>query len=430
MNNDSGGYLVSKKYSYYVFVLLFLLYMFNYMDRMVVVSIFPFLHDEWGVSDTQCGLLVSAAYWAILIFSLPFSVLIDRWSRRKTISFMAFMWSIATAACGFTRNFTQLFATRTLIGIGEAGFAPGGTAMISAVFPENKRAAVMGIWNASIPLGSALGIALGAVIAEHFGWRYAFWLVALPGIIVGLIFYRIKDYKTVNLTRTETTRSTQGIKKKMKAKDIFSEFTKTRSLVLTYLAFAGCTFVTTSLMSWLPTYFHRIDDISMSKAGIKGGIVMMLAIIGAPLGGYLADKWRTRRVNARMVFCALSSLVTSVIFFVAFTFLSGTPQYILMLFGGIAIVAFVPAGAAVTQDVVHPGLRAISYSICVVVQHILGSSTGPIIIGAISDAYDIQTAMMILPGFTLIAAVLFMLGSQYYEKDLAAVEKVTLHVEE
>jgi MFS family permease len=131
-----------------------------------------------------------------------------------------------------------------------------------------------------------------------------------------------------------------------------------------------------------------------------------------------------------LVFCAASSLVSSVIFFVAFSFLSGTPQYILMLFGGIAIVAFVPAGAAVTQDVVHPGLRAISYSICVVVQHILGSSTGPIVIGAISDAYNIQTAMMILPGFTVIAAVLFMLGSLYYEKDLAAVEKVSLSVEE
>ncbi|HPJ93339.1 MAG TPA: MFS transporter [Deltaproteobacteria bacterium] len=430
MTNDSGGYLVTKKYSYYVFVLLFLLYMFNYMDRMVVVSIFPFLHDDWGVSDTKCGLLVSAAYWAILIFSLPFSVLIDRWSRRKTISIMAIMWSLATAACGFTKSFSQLFTTRAMIGIGEAGFAPGGTAMISAVFPENKRAAIMGIWNASIPLGSALGIALGAVIAEHFGWRYAFWMVALPGIFVGMIFYTIKDYKTVDLTKTERTNDSQDISKQMKLKDILFQFTRTRSLVLTYLAFAACLFVTTSLMSWLPTYLHRMEDLSMSQAGIKSGIVMMLAIVGAPLGGYLADKWRTTRVNARLVFCAASSLVSSVIFFVAFSFLSGTPQYILMLFGGIAIVAFVPAGAAVTQDVVHPGLRAISYSICVVVQHILGSSTGPIVIGAISDAYDIQTAMLILPGFTVIAAVLFMLGSLYYEKDLAAVEKVTLSVEE
>ena len=133
-DNDSQGYLISKKYSYYVFVLIFLLYLFNYIDRMVVVSIFPFLHEAWGMSDTQCGLLVSAAYWAILIFSLPFSVLIDRWSRRKAIGIMAVLWSVATALCGITRNFTQLFFARTVIGIGEAGFAPGGTAIISAIF--------------------------------------------------------------------------------------------------------------------------------------------------------------------------------------------------------------------------------------------------------------------------------------------------------
>jgi MFS family permease len=392
-HNDSGGYLVSKKYSYYVFILLFLLYMFNYMDRLVVVSVFPFLHEQWGISDTQGGLLVSAAYWAILIFSLPFSVLIDRWSRRKTISLMAIMWSIATAVCGFTNNFIQLFAARSAIGIGEAGFAPGGTAMISALFPEKKRAAIMGIWNASIPMGSALGIALGAVVAERFGWRSAFWLVALPGVIVGFIFFGIKDYQTVNLTKTDDDSPIQGDRKKMRPGDILKEFTRTRSLVFTYLAFAGNTFVTTSLMSWLPTFFHRYEGISMSKAGIKGGAVMMFAIIGAPLGGYLADKWHARRANARMVFCGLSSLMSSVIFFVAFTFLSGTPQYVLMLFGGIAIVAFVPAAAAVTQDVVHPGLRAISYSLCVIVQHILGSSTGPVVVGAISDSYDIRTAM-------------------------------------
>ena len=131
-----------------------------------------------------------------------------------------------------------------------------------------------------------------------------------------------------------------------------------------------------------------------------------------------------------MVFSALASLSTTVILAVAFVLLSGLAQYVCLLLGGIAVVAFVPAAAAVTQDVVHPGLRAISYSICVIVQHILGSATGPIVVGAISDAYDIHTAMLILPLFTLVAAGLFMLGAVYYERDLAKVEKVSLHIEE
>ena len=166
--------------AYYAFTLLFLLYLFDYMDRMVVVSLFPFLKQDWGVSDTQCGLLVSAVYWSILVLTLPVSIIIDRWSRKKCIGTMALLWSAATLACAFTRNFTQLFIARTAIGVGEAGYAPGGTAMISALFPREKRAKMLGIWNASIPLGSALGIALGGYIAEHFGWRHAFGIVALP----------------------------------------------------------------------------------------------------------------------------------------------------------------------------------------------------------------------------------------------------------
>ena len=114
---------------YFIFVLLFLLYMFDYIDRMVIVSLFPYLKMEWGITDTQCGLLVSAVYWSILIFTLPVSILIDRWSRIKSIGMMALLWGAATLVCAFTRSFTQLFAARTTIGIGEAGYAPGGTAM-------------------------------------------------------------------------------------------------------------------------------------------------------------------------------------------------------------------------------------------------------------------------------------------------------------
>ena len=165
------GYLFSKGYTNYIFILLWLLYFFDYVDRMVVVSLFPFLRTEWGLNDVQCGALVSAVYWAIVIFSFPVSIVIDRWSRKKSIGIMAVLWIGATAACALTRNFGQLFVARTAIGLGEAGYAPGGTAMISALYPEKKRALMVGIWNSSIPIGMAAGIVLGGVIATHWGWR-------------------------------------------------------------------------------------------------------------------------------------------------------------------------------------------------------------------------------------------------------------------
>jgi predicted MFS family arabinose efflux permease len=129
-NTVPNGYLMSKGYTYYVFALLFLLYMFDYIDRMVVVSLFPYLKTDFNLSDTQCGLLVSTVYWSIVVLSMPVSVIIDRWSRKKSVGIMAVFWSIATVSCAFTKNFGQLFAARTAIG------KFGGALVVSADFHQ------------------------------------------------------------------------------------------------------------------------------------------------------------------------------------------------------------------------------------------------------------------------------------------------------
>ncbi len=426
-NGPSDGYLLSKGHSYYIFALLFLLYMFDYIDRLVVVSLFPYLQKDWGLTDTQCGLLVSAVYWSIVLFSFPVSIIIDRWSRKKCIGIMALLWSLATAACAFAKTFPHLFIARSAIGIGEAGYAPGGTAMISALFPEKKRAMLVGLWNISIPLGSALGVALGGYIAVHYGWRHAFGLVALPGLIIALLFFFIRDYKTVELVKSRDGEGPKSLR--MKTPDIIREFLRTPSLLLTYLGFAGNTFLTTAILSWLPSFLHRVENIPMQKASLLSSLVLLLAIVGSPLGGYLADQWLKKRVNARLLFSALSSTVTAGIFLLAFGFFSGKVQYVLFLLGGVSAIAFASSAIAVTQDVVHPGLRAISYSICVICQNLLGSSLGPIFTGMISDRYSISTALTVVSFFPLLAGGLFYLGSFFYEKDLAKVEKISVRFE-
>jgi MFS family permease len=405
---------MTKKQSWTVFWLLFLLYMFDYMDRMVIVSLFPFLQQDMGMTDAQCGLLVSAVYWSILIFSFPASILVDRWSRTKSISIMAALWSIATLACAFTRNFSQLFITRAAIGIGEAGYAPGGTAMLSANFPKEKRARILGLWNASIPLGSALGIGIGGFVAHHFGWRHAFGLVAVPGLLLAIGFYFVKDYKTIQLTKKETT----GKEIKMQFVDMARQFTHNPTLLCNNLAFALNVFITTSLLTWLPTYFHRFDNLAMDKASMKASSIMVLAIIGAPLGGFLSDIWTKKRENARVLFPAITSVLTGILLFIAFSFFHGKAQYFVLLLIGITAVAFVPSCVAVTQDVVHPGLRAVSLSLCIIIQHLLGSSLAPIVIGKLSDNYGLDNALTILPVFAIFAGVLLFIGSFYYNKDL------------
>jgi MFS family permease len=299
--------------------------------------------------------------------------------------------------------------------------------MISAMFPAASRAKMLGIWNASIPLGSALGIALGGFIAERYGWRHALGIVALPGLAVALLFFFVKDYQTVELVKiAEAPGSNSRVK--MKLSDIAAQFVTNRTLIFNNLGFAASTFVTTSLMSWLPTYYHRFENLPMDKAGIKGGSVMLLALVGAPLGGFLADKWLKTRTNARSLFPSISSLVTALAFLIAFVLLRGPTQYAALLFAGISAVAFVPAGAAVTQDVVHPGLRAISLSLCVIVQHILGSALGPPVIGALSDLYGLEKALMFLPAFTFLASVFFFISSLFYTADAAKVEDVNMEL--
>ena len=214
------GYLFSKKYTNYLFVLLFLLYMFDYADRMVINSMFSFIQEEWHITYTQCGWFISVIYLSIGLLTFPVSILIDRWSRTKTIGIMAIFWSIATALCAITGNYVQLIMARIFIGFGEAGYAPGGSALISGLYPIEKRSKMMGLWNASIPLGSAIGVSMGGIIAQSLGWKHAFGLVAIPGLIVAILFLFVKDYKTIDLSFVNK----MNMNVKMRTKDIFNEF--------------------------------------------------------------------------------------------------------------------------------------------------------------------------------------------------------------
>ena len=425
------GYLFSKAYTAYIFLLLWLLYFFDYVDRMVVVSLFPFLKADWGLTDAQCGAMVSAVYWAIILFSFPISIVIDRWSRKKSIGIMAALWSLATAACALTKNFGQLFAARTAIGIGEAGYAPGGTAMISALYPEKKRAFMVGIWNASIPIGMAAGIVIGGLIASHWGWRHAFGIVALPGLIIALLFFFVKDYKTVGLEKTvdlrQAEKKSHPVTKKMSKREIIRTFAGTPSLLMTYFGFAGMMFTSISMSTFLPTYFQRVHGFPLQKATLLASGIMLTSIIGSPLGGWIADAWMKKKIQARLLVPSISALLTTVLFLGGFYWPSGgMVQYGIFLLAGIASIAWASSAIAVTQDVVHPGLRAISYGLCVITQNLLGSALGPVVTGAFSDRFGILAALKIASAMALISCILFYIGSHFYKRDLDKVERIAL----
>lgn len=428
-NEVSKEHTVTPGHKTYIFILLFILLLVDQMDRMVVSSLFPYIQREWGISDMECGLLISSVYWGVVIFVFPMSILVDRWSRKKTIGIFAMFWSLASMACAFMGNFRQLFSARTMLGIGEAGYGPGGTAMISWLYPIEKRARILGIWNASQPLGMALGVALGGIIAANLGWRYAFGLVAIPGLIAAILFFFVKDYKTVPLVKTIIEAGAEEASKmKMRTVDVVKEFARTPTLIFTYLGFAGVIFVTTALVTWLPTYFHRVGGIPEDQASLKASLVMLLSMVGILIGGFLSDLWVKKKLNSRLVYCSITTLVSALLVFIAFFLFEGNVQYAILLVMGVTITAFVPAAAAVTQEVIHPGLRAQSWALAVLFQNLLGGSLGPIVVGAISDATNLQTALLVLPFSLLISVGLFFTGSFFYVRDFNKVEKIALEV--
>jgi MFS family permease len=214
----------------------------------------------------------------------------------------------------------------------------------------------------------------------------------------------------------------------MRSRDVYGEFITKPSLILTYFGMAAIVFVTTAMIVWLPKYFETERGIEPKTAGSLAGAVMLLAIVGAPLGGFLIDRWRKTQARARLLFPAISTLASAVILFISLTLSKGTIQLVLLFLFGILVMTFISGAAAVTQDVIHPGLRATSYAIAVAVQNLLGSFTAPIMLGRISDLSNIKTAMAVLPFILLIGSVLFYLGSCWYMKDLAKVADIKLEI--
>lgn len=341
---------------------------------------------------------------------------------------MGIFWGLSSAACALTRNFFQMLTFRSLVGIGESAFTSGGHAMIAAYFPEEKRSTMNGLFNAAVPMGTALGMITGGIIAETIGWRYAFGIMAIPGIIISILFFWVKDYKTVEIKETISTDvPVKNTKSKFTAfKNIAKEFLRTPSVICTYFGYIGNMFVAAALMTWLPTYYHRLEGLPMDKAGAKSSVIFLLAVIGAPISGIIIDVIRKRWLNSRMSFPALTSLLSTLFVFIGFFYFEGQNQYLILLLWGFSASMFAAGASAVTQDVMQPGLRAISYAIALFSMMIFAFTLSPIFVGAISDRYDILTAFKFLPVFSLFAAVSFFIGSFYYERDLNKVGKIEL----
>lgn len=394
--------------------------MFDYADRMVVSSLLPFIKADWGVSDAQLAMLTGIVSLFVALFVLPLSVLVDRWSRKKMIVTMTIFWSLATLACAFARNYNELLAYRALTGLGEAAYAPAAVAMISKLFPRNYRAYYTGIFDAAAPLGAGFGFIIGGYIGLVYGWRHAFGMVAIPGIFIALLFLLVRDYKTLPLNEEKNRDESIGSFRIILLS--IANLFKIKTLWYVYLAYASNIAVNTSMMIWSPTYFVRVFQFDEKTSGILAGGIAMLALVGAPLGGFIADKWHRTNKSARLYVSALSSLLGSIFLLLSLQSTSTIAALIFFALFGISTVIYLAPATAVIQDVVQPGMRAIAYGLNVVIMNILGAFIVPVIIGWLSDRYGLANAFYLLPVLGLSAMGLFFYARSQYLLDSGTVK--------
>jgi MFS family permease len=304
---------------------------------------------------------------------------------------MALVWSGFTFMTGMGKSFLGILIPRFLVGVGEAGFTSGGTPLIGASFPDKGRSLVMGIFNMAVPLGSALGLIIGGAISVKYGWRMAFYVFAVPGIILALLALYMKDYKTVR----NIDEFGQKISFFRSAVSLFSIPT----LKWLYIGFGLQNFMCFAFLVWAAPLVMRTNGVDAQKAGMLVGIIGLMAIFGAIFGGLAADLWQKKNPRGRMLTAATSLLIATVLFFFA-----------------------------ATQDVTPPSLKGVSWGMAVFCCYVFGGAWSPLLVGAISDglgggAYGIKIGLLLTTLGGLAGAFFYWLSARHYSTDMEKAQK-------
>ena len=406
--------------AHYALVVCTLLYAINYMDRQVFSVILQPMKIELGLTDAECGLASTVFILGMALFSFPVAHMVDRWSRRKSLGIMAMMWSAFTFLTGFATNFITVLIQRAFVGLGEAGFVPGGTAMVSASYPREMRGRVLGIFHAAIPLGAAAGVMLGGVISAKSGWRTPFYYFAVPGVLMGVLAFFMKDYKTV-----EKAGALVGAKGFFVA---LGRVLRIPTMKWFYPALGVSVFMSTSVLIWLPSLIMRDAHVTEAAAGMLAGGVGLMAIVGAPLGGWLSDVWRKKNPRGTIYLLATSYLISSALFVFVILAKFSLSGIILAALYGITASMAMPVVAVVSQDIVPVAHKGLSMGIAIFAQYIFGGAWGPLLVGWISDllgggAEGLSLALMLSAVMGTLGGTFFLIASRTYPADAEKVRQ-------
>jgi len=416
----------TPRYTRYVLGTLLAVYIFNFIDRQILAILAPAIKADLGLSDTQIGALSGVAFGIFYAtLGIPIARLADKYSRVNIIAICLGIWSLMTAISGLANSFVHLLIARVGVAVGEAGGTPPSHSIISDYFPPDRRSSALGVYALGIPIGILAGNFVGGWVSEAYGWRYAFFVVGLPGVLIALL---------LKITVKEPPRGYSEPRKVVIEQVPFSEVLRTmwgkRSFRHITLGAATQAFAAYGAIAWMPSFLIRSHDMSITNVGIALGLIIGLCGgAGTFLGGVIGDRLGARNIKWYMwmpAICFLVSVPLSLAVFLSenltFTLaLYGIPVFLLNVYTGPTL--------AMTQNLAPLAMRAAASALLFFIMNIIGLALGPTVVGILSDLLQTGWQMsaveslrwaLIVCNFVYLLSVLhYYLAAKTLEADLS-----------
>ncbi|MEA2490503.1 MAG: hypothetical protein QOH21_2295 [Acidobacteriota bacterium] len=398
-------------YSWYALALLTAVYVLNFLDRTLIYILFTPIKAEMGFTDLQLALLGSTSF--VIFYTLlgvPFGRLADRTSRKVIIGCGLAVWSLFSGLTGFADSFWTIFFCRLMVGVGEATLGPAALSLLSDYFPPRMRATVQSIYSSGIAIGGGMAFFLGGWIGQSYGWRWAFYLLGFPGLVLAAMVFFLREQPR---GATESAGALAGSKD---WKLIF----RSKALLYLFAGYALFALSSNNIGIWVATFFVRVHHMSMLTIGTAAGILSI--VVGIPsmiLAGYYSDRLTRVFRGGRMAFSAAAAAI-SIPLWIGLLFVNNIPLLVAIniLLYGLALMWVGPATADV-HDLAGPHLRGLAIGIFFSTVNIVAYGIGAPLIGKVSDLLGVATnpeqmrlSLLVCPAACALGAILLWLGSR------------------